>query len=699
MSLREIRIQGSGSLLVKSEPFWYKRGQEVSMSTKRNPATRAEELRSLLHHHSYRYYILDRPEISDAEYDRLFKELQALEAEHPELIPPDSPTRRVGGAVAEGFASVQHRVPMLSLDNAYTADEIREFEARLQRALPGEIFGYVCEPKVDGLGVALLFEKGRLVRGATRGDGRMGEDVTQNLKTVRTIPLRLRGPLANLEALEVRGEVYMAHEAFERLNRGLGADGEEAFANPRNAAAGSVRQKDSGITAKRPLSIFVYTVSEAVPDPFTTHWEAMQALHKAGFKINPRSRRCADIEAVIAAVGELERDRMSLGYDADGVVVKVDSLEQQHRLGSTTHHPRWAVAYKFPAQQATTIVRRIEVGVGRTGALTPTAILEPVEIAGATISRATLHNADEIERLDVREGDTVVLERAGDVIPHILRVVAEKRPPDSLPFRFPAMCPVCRSAAFRPEGEVVARCTNAACPARLKEALLHFGSRRAMDIEHLGEAVVEQLVDRGLVRDFAGLYGLAVADLAALDRLAEKSAANLHAAIQESKWRGLGRLLFSLGIRYVGENIARILAAEFGSMAKLEEAGEEQLAAVRGIGPRIAASVALFFQQTENRRVAAALRKAGVQLEERASAGPKPLLGKTFVLTGGLETMTRDQAKEAIQRRGGRISASVSKKTDYVVVGVDPGSKADAARRLGVPTLDEAAFRALVEIG
>jgi DNA ligase (NAD+) len=586
---------------------------------------------------------------------------------------------------------------MLSLDNAYTADEIREFEARLQRALPGETFGYVCEPKVDGLGVALLFEKGRLVRGATRGDGRMGEDITQNLRTVRTIPLRLRGSLANFEALEVRGEVYMAHEAFEHLNRGLEADGEEAFANPRNAAAGSVRQKDSSITAKRPLDIFVYTVSEAVPNPFITHWEAMQALHEAGFKINPRSRRCVDIEAVIAAVGELERDRVSLGYDADGVVVKVDSLDQQHRLGSTTHHPRWAVAYKFPAQQATTIVRRIEVGVGRTGALTPTAILEPVEIAGATISRATLHNADEIERLDVREGDTVVLERAGDVIPHILRVVAEMRPAHSAPFRFPATCPVCRSAAFRPEGEVVARCTNAACPARLKEALLHYGSRRAMDIEHLGEAVVEQLVDRGLVRDFSGLYGLTVADLAALDRLAEKSAANLHTAIRESKGRGLARLLFALGIRYVGENIARILATEFGGLARLEGAGEEQLAAVHGIGPRIAASLVLFFQQPENRRLVAALRKAGVQMEERASAGPKPLLGKKFVLTGALGTMTREQAKEAIQRLGGRVSSSVSKKTDYVVIGADPGSKADDARRLSVPTLDERAFRALVE--
>jgi DNA ligase (NAD+) len=666
------------------------------MPAKKDPAARAEELCALLHHHSYCYYILNRPEISDAEYDRLFKELQELEAAHPELITPDSPTQRVGGTVAEGFASVQHRVPMLSLDNAYTADEIREFEARLQRALPGETFAYVCEPKVDGLGVALLYEKGRLVRGATRGDGRMGEEVTQNLKTVRTIPLRLRGKLADLDVLEVRGEVCMGHEAFEQLNRALEAEGEEPFANPRNAAAGSLRQKDSRITAKRPLDIFIYAVSDAHPNPFRTHWDTLQALAKAGFKVNPRSRHCSDIEAVIAVCGELERDRGRLGYDADGVVIKVDSLDQQRRLGSTTHHPRWAVAYKFPAQQATTVIRKILVNVGRTGALTPSALLDPVEIAGATISRATLHNADEIERLDVREGDTVVVERAGDVIPHILRVVKEMRPPEAKAFVFPTTCPQCGSAAFRPEGEVVARCTNSACPARLKEGLLHYGSRRAMDIEHLGEAVVDQLVDRGLIRTFADLYALSVEQLAALERLAEKSATNLHTAIQASKTRGLARLLFALGIRYVGENVARILATEFGSMDKLSHATEEQLAAIHGIGPRIAAGVALFFQQPENRRLIAALKQAGVTMEEESSAGPKRLLGKTFVLTGGLTRMTRDEAKAAIQRLGGRVTSSVSKKTDYVVVGTDTGSKYEDAMRLGVAILDEAAFRALL---
>jgi DNA ligase (NAD+) len=668
------------------------------MAAKKSVAVRAEELRALLHHHSHCYYVQNRPEIADAEYDRLFGALKALEEAHPELVTPDSPTQRVGGTVAEGFASVPHRAAMLSLDNAYTADEIREFEARLVRALPGEPFQYVCEPKVDGLGVALLYERGRLVRGATRGDGRLGEDITQNLKTVRTIPLRLQGRLAALDLLEVRGEVFMGADAFERLNRNLEAEGMEPFANPRNAAAGSVRQKDSGVTAGRPLDIFVYGVSDAAPGYFTTHWGAIRSLAEAGFKVNPRSRPCGDIEAVVAAVADLERDRADLGYDADGAVIKVDSLDQQRRLGSTTHHPRWAVAYKFPAQRATTVVRKIEVGVGRTGALTPTAILEPVEIAGAIIGRATLHNADEIERLDVREGDTVILERAGDVIPHILEVVATKRPAGVRRFVFPASCPVCGSAAFRPEGEVVSRCSNSECPARLKESLLHFGGRHAMDIEHLGEAVVDQLVDRGLVRHFAELYALGVAQLADLTRLADKSASNLHAAIQASKARGLARLLFALGIRYVGENIARILATEFGSVDRLMEATEEALAAVHGIGPRIAASVALFFGQDENRRVIAALRQAGVRMEEETSAGPKPLLGKTFVLTGGLATMTREEAKETIQRLGGRVASTVSKKTHFVVVGTDPGSKADDARRLGVPMLEEAAFRTLMNL-
>jgi DNA ligase (NAD+) len=606
----------------------------------------------------------------------------------------------------EGFAQIQHKVAMLSLDNAYSADEVREFEARLKRALPGERFTYVAEPKVDGLSVALLYEQGRLVRGATRGDGRYGEEITQNLMKVRSIPHRLDGPLASLKVLEVRGEVFMWRQTFAKLNRRLEDEGDEPFVNPRNAAAGSVRQKDPRITATRPLDIFLYGVSFAEPDRFASHWQAMEQLHESGFRIDTKGekgaleryrRRCPDMEAAIKACLELEAAREKLGCDCDGVVLKVDSIEQQRRLGSTTHHPRWAIAYKFPAQQATTVIKKIEISVGRTGALTPTALLDPVEIAGATISRATLHNADEIERLDVREGDTVLIERAGDVIPHILRVIPEKRAARTRRFGFPTRCPVCGSEAFRPEGEVVSRCTNSACPARIKQSLLHFGSRRAMDIEHLGEAVVEQLVDRGLVKEFADLYRLDVPTLAGLERLAEKSATNLHNAIRGSKGRGLGRLLFALGIRYVGEHVATILAQHYGSIERLERAPEEELAGIYGIGPRIAESVALYFRQQENRRQIEALQKAGVSMrEEGVTAGPRPLAGKIFVLTGGLEGFTRDEAKNLIIRQGGRVTSSVSKKTDYVVVGKDAGSKYDDAKRLGVPTLDEPAFKKLV---
>ncbi|HWQ69863.1 MAG TPA: NAD-dependent DNA ligase LigA [Patescibacteria group bacterium] len=669
-------------------------------------SAQVDELRQLIRRHEYLYYVLDRPEITDAEFDKLYQRLRTLETQHPELITPDSPTQRVGGRPVEGFASVQHKAAMLSLDNAYNADELREFETRIKRALPGEQFTYVVEPKVDGLGVALLYEGGRLVRGATRGDGRYGEDVTHNLMTVRGIPRRLHGPSAACATLEVRGEVFMWRQAFERLNRGLETEGDEPFANPRNAAAGSLRQKDSRITASRPLDIFIYGVSYAEPDPFTDHWQTMEQLLEAGFLLDPKDRkntleryrrRCADIEGAIQACLEVEAARDEIGCDCDGVVVKVDAIEQQRRLGSTTHHPRWAIAYKFPARQATSIIRKIDVNVGRTGALTPTAMLDPVEIAGATISRATLHNADEIERLDVREGDTVLIERAGDVIPHILRVMTEHRPPHATPFRFPARCPVCSAEAFRPEGEVVSRCTNSACLARLKESLLHFGSRRAMDIEHLGEAVVEQLIDRKLVREFADLYRLDVETLAGLERLARKSATNLYNAIQGSRGRGLSRLLFALGIRYVGEHVAAIVARHYGSMERAEQASEEELAEIYGIGPRIAQSVALYFRQPENRLQIERLREVGVRMtEEGVTAGPRPLAGKTFVLTGGLEGFTRDEAKELIAQAGGRVTSSVSSKTDYVIVGKDPGSKYDDATRLGVPTLDESTFKKLL---
>jgi DNA ligase (NAD+) len=489
----------------------------------------------------------------------------------------------------------------------------------------------------------------------------------------------------------------MRRKDFQRLNRELEAAGQPAFANPRNAAAGSVRQKDPAVTARRPLDIVVYQLSYAEPLAASTHWEVLAALSEAGLATNPESRRCGSMDEVIGTCRELEARREELPYEADGVVVKVDGLDQQRQLGATGHHPRWAIAYKFAAQQALTRIRTIRINVGRTGALTPSAELDPVPIAGATISRATLHNADEIARLDVRVGDTVLIERAGDVIPHVVRVVLEKRPPDAEPFVFPRKCPVCRSAAVRLEGEVVVRCSNAACPARLKEALFHYGSRGAMDIEHLGEAVIEQLVDRGMVKDFADLYRLTVEDLVGLERLAEKSATNLVNAIQGSKRRGLARLVHGLGIRYVGDRASRVLAEHFGTMARLQAASEAEIGDIYGIGPRIAQSVRLFLDEPANQRLIRRLREVGVVMEEAgAAAGPKPLAGKTFVLTGALDRLSRDEATAAIARLGGRVTSSVSRKTDYVVVGKDPGSKAEDARRLGIPTVDEPEFLRLV---
>src|SRR5881396_2236082 len=666
--------------------------------TRADALQRISELREQIHHHDYLYYTEARPEISDAEYDALMRELRALEAAFPDLVTPDSPTQRVAGQPVDAFRPVAHRAAMLSLDNATSPDDLREFEARLRRALPGARFAYVCEPKIDGLGIALLYERGRFVRGATRGDGRVGEDITANLKTIRSLPTLLRGALGGVPELEVRGEVFMPRADFEQLNRGLQESGEGTFANPRNAAAGAVRQKDPAVTARRPLDIFLYHVSEGRELGFRTYSDTVAALREAGFKTNPRTEPCATLDAVIDYCRRLEADRDALGYDADGAVVKVDSLEQQWRLGSTTHHPRWAVAFKFAARQATTVVKAIEVNVGKTGALTPVAKLEPVPLAGVTISNVSLHNEDEIRRKDVRVGDTVLIERAGDVIPYVVQVVAAKRPADSVEYKFPTRCPACGGVAFRPEGEAYWRCMNSGCPAQLKERLRHFGSRRAMDIEHLGEKVIDQLVERGLVKDFADLYTLTVDQLADLDRLGEKSAANLVRAIAASRTRGLARLLNALGIRLVGERVAQLLASRFGSLEKIAKAPEAELAEVHGVGETIARSVRAFFDDPTNRALIKRLEDVGVvTAEPETDAGPQPLAGKTFVLTGTLTTLTRDAAREAIERRGGRVIGSVSKTTDYVVVGESPGGKADDARRLGVTMLDEKEFLALVE--
>ena len=660
-------------------------------------AQRITELREQIHQHDYLYYVESRPEVSDAEYDRLMVELRALEGEFPELITPDSPTQRIGGTPVDTFKTVEHRVAMLSLDNTTTPEELREFEARMGRALPGARFSYVAEPKIDGLGVALLYERGRLVRGATRGDGRMGEDITQNLRTIRSLPVVLRGQLAKSPDLEVRGEVFMPRDDFAKLNRALEESGEATFANPRNFAAGAVRQKDPSVTARRPLDVFLYHVSRAAGLTFATYGETLDALREAGFKTNPRAEPCATMDDVVAYCGRLEAERDALGYDADGAVVKVDSLEQQRRLGSTTHHPRWAIAFKFAARQGTTVVQAIEVNVGKTGALTPVAKLEPVELAGVVIRNVSLHNEDEVRRKDVRIGDTVLIERAGDVIPYLVQVVTDKRPPDAVPFTMPTHCPACGGLAARGEGEAVWRCTNTACPAQLKERLFHWGSRRAMDIEGLGEVIIGQLVDRGLVRDFADLYALDEDTLADLERLAKKSAQNLHRAIEASKTRGLTRLLNALGIRMVGERAAQLLAARFGTMERLVAASEADINEIYGIGPQIAQAVTTFLAEPRNRATIERLAAAGVVMaEEGHTEGPRPLEGKTLVLTGGLATLSRDQAKDLVLRLGGRITGSVSRKTDYVIVGEDAGSKADDAKRLGVATLDEAAFLKLM---
>ena len=663
---------------------------------------RLEVLRDTIREHQHHYYILSQPTISDAEFDVLFRELQTLEASHPDLVTPDSPTQRVGAEPAEGFESVEHTVPMLSLDNATSAEDLLEFEERLERLLPEQQWRYVIEPKIDGLGVSLLYERGVLVRGATRGDGRIGENITQNLRAIKSIPLRLRGPLAKVERLEVRGEVYMPKQAFAKLNQQLEEEGHAPFANPRNAAAGSLRLLDPRLSARRPLDIFLYNLGYAEPAaPFMGHWEAMQGLAEAGCKINPSSVPCDTIQDVIRACEALETQRHELDYDADGVVVKVNDFALQTEFGATAHHPRWAIAFKFAAQQAITQVVDMSISVGRTGALTPTADFEPVHIAGVMVSRASLHNEDEIRRKDIRVNDTVVVERAGDVIPQVVRVIPEKRPADSVPFVMPTHCPVCDTAVYRPEGEAVTRCPNAACAAQLKERLLHYGARRAMDIDGFGEAVVEQLVDRKLVVDFADLYRLDVPTLAGLERLAEKSASNLVAALDRSRKQGLARLLFGLGIRHAGERVAAILAEHYRTIEALAQAPAEELAEINDIGPVIAESVHQFFAQSENLRTIERLRNAGVVLEQAESTGvasnvAQSLTGKIFVLTGTLPTLTRNQARDLIVAAGGRVTSSVTRKTDYVVAGEAAGSKFKQAERLSIPILEESDLIALL---
>lgn len=675
-----------------------------------NVSKRIQKLREELRRHEYLYYVLNQPEISDAAYDAMMRELQQLEREHPELVTPDSPTQRVGGKPREGFVKVRHSSPMLSLDNTFNQGELRDFDRRVRELLGGESYEYVAELKLDGLSMAAHYENGIFVRGITRGDGAVGEDVTENARTIHSLPLRLRTGPPNIEA---RGEVIMTLEAFHRLNAEREARQLPRYANPRNSAAGSLRVLDASITASRQLDYYAYYLLAGGKPLLPSHWESLDRLEEMGFKVNPHRRRCRDINEVIALIAEWETRRESLPYEIDGVVIKVDSVAQQLRLGATAKAPRWAIAFKYAARQARTLVDNIEVQVGRTGALTPVARLEPVVVGGVTVSRATLHNEDYIEQLGLRIGDLVALERSGDVIPKVVRVVrrgrrtrfGEKSWRRRLGIRgrrrrrffMPKRCPVCGGEVVREPGEAASRCINTNCPARLKESILHFASRGVMDIDGMGEVLVDQLVDRGLVHNVADLYRLKLEQLAALDRMAEKSARNVLDGINASRSQPLSRVLNGLGIPFVGERTAVILAETFGSLDRIAGADMEELQAAEEVGPKVAHSIYTFFREPRNRELVERLRAERLQFEQekrRREAGP--LEGLTFVLTGILPTLTRSEAKAAIEAAGGKVAGSVSRKTSYVVAGAEPGSKLAKARSLGIQVIDERRLKELL---
>jgi DNA ligase (NAD+) len=675
---------------------------------------RVDALRELLHHHAHRYYVLDEPEIPDAEYDKLFRELQELEQRHPELLTPDSPTQRVGAKPLDAFTKVRHKVPMLSIrtETDIEASGARNFDARVRRELglaaAAPPIEYVAELKFDGLALNLRYENGVLVQAATRGDGEIGEEVTQNIRTIGQIPLRL--PKDAPPVLEVRGEVYMRRDDFEKLNEqqrekiARGAKGEKTFVNPRNAAAGAVRQLDPGIARQRPLSFFAYGWGELTPPEqggpeFETHFEVLLTLRSWGFPVSARTELATGAEELVAYHQAIGKERDSLPFDIDGVVYKVNSLALQKRLGFVSREPRWAVAHKYPAQEQVTTVESIDVYVGRTGKLTPVARLVPVFVGGVTVTNATLHNEDEARRKDVRVGDTVIVRRAGDVIPEVVAVVPEKRLRDAQQFTMPRQCPVCGSQALREEGEADYRCTGGLfCSAQRKHAILHFAQRRALDIEGLGEKLVDQMVEGSVIRTLADLYRLGLGHLVSLDRMADKSAQNVLAALEKSKRTTLPRFLYGLGIRHVGETTAKDLARYFGALDPIMNASVEQLLEVPDVGPVVAESIHTFFRQPHNREVVEQLRACGVTWEEGppAARAPKPLAGKTIVLTGTLPTLTRDEAKDLLEAAGAKVAGSVSKKTDWVVAGAEAGSKLDKARELGVEVLDEEGLRKLL---
>jgi len=669
---------------------------------------RIEQLRAEINHHNYLYYVLDSPEISDAEYDALMRELKQLEEQYPQFLTPDSPTQRVGAAPVEAFGVVEHPLPLLSLGNAFSQEELLAWYTRISRMTDGEQFSFVCEHKIDGLAVALTYVNGQLTVGATRGDGFHGEDITQNLRTIRSIPLAV--PKEAPPRFEVRGEVFLPKAGFSRLNQERAKDGLPLFANPRNAAAGSVRQLDPRITAKRPLDIYIYMLGyaegKAVP---RTHWEAMEYLGSLGFKVNPNNRLLDSIEQVEELYNTWVEKRESLPYEADGIVVKVNQLDLQERLGNVGHEPRWAIAYKFPAIQGTTILKEIKISVGRTGTLNPYAVLEPVSVGGVTIKQAALHNEDDIRRKDIREGDTVIIQRAGDVIPQVIGPVVSKRTGQEKQFSLreklydnnkkrPA-CPVCGAGIIKPQGEVMYYCPNAACPAQVQQRLEHFVSRGAMDIKGIGEQMSVMLLREGLVKDFSDLYYLKDKrqKLLSLERMAQKSVDNMLDAIDRSKKRPLARVIFALGMRHVGEEMAEILVKEFHSLEALANASEEELMSIATIGPKIADSIIAFFKNEENRRIISRLKDADVLLEEKAAKpGELPLAGQEFVITGRLEKFARQEAEARIEALGGTTKSDVTGKTTYLVVGAEPGSKLTRAQELGIKQIGEDEFLRLL---
>ncbi len=659
---------------------------------------RVEELRSLIAYHEHRYFVLDQPEIPDAEFDALMRELRDLESQHPELITPDSPTQRVGGAPAETFGIVQHPVPLLSLANAFSADDLRAWHRRASNIIEREGFAMVCEPKIDGLACALVYEAGQLTTAATRGDGTRGENITQNVRTIRSIPKRLTKEAP--PRFEVRGEIYMTKSGFEKLNFERGEAGLALFASPRNSAAGSVRQLDPKITASRPLDAFLYQLGwqESGSAP-PTHWGVLEWMRDQGFRVNPNIQRFTSIDEVAAFCESWVEKRDSLDYEIDGIVIKVDDLGLQRQMGAVGREPRWAVAYKFPATQATTKLLRIDVNVGRTGAINPYAVLDPVKIAGATVKLATLHNEDDIRRKDIREGDIVIVQRAGDVIPQVVGPVLSKRPRKAKVFSMPAVCPQCGTPIVRGEGMAAYYCPNRDCPAQRFRLLEHFVGRGAMDIDGIGEQLAYLLMERGFVQDGGDLYRLHERrdDLLQIERMGSKSVDHLLASVEASKDRPLARVLVALGIRHVGGEVATVLANHFGSMDAIMEAPAEQISEIGGVGPIIALSVREFFSLEENRAVVEKLRAAGVNLrEESGGAREGPLSGLTFVVTGRLERFSRDVAESLIKRYGGSAASAVTKKTDYLVVGAEAGSKLAKAQKLGTPLLDEDAFSALL---